>query len=166
MMQRPQGGRPTPEAGAPGNRPAGPGGAAGFGNRRPMGGGGFMGLSVPVERSKDFKGTLRKLVARLRPERMTILIVLILGAISVALAVIGPKIAGNAMNVIFDGIIGKQLPLGASKEQLIAGLRASGQDQFADLLSSTNVVPGVGIDFTVLGQILLLAVAVYAFASL
>ena len=36
--------------------------------RAPMqrGGGPFMGLSAPVERSKDFRGTLRKLVARLR----------------------------------------------------------------------------------------------------
>src|SRR5437867_9940253 len=153
MIQRPQGGRP----------PMGP---AGFANRRPRGGGRFMGLSVPVERSKDFKGTLRKLVARLRPERGTLLLVVVLGSISVALSVIGPKIAGNAMNVIFDGVIGKQFPAGVSKDQLIAALRASGQDQFADLLSGTNVVPGVGIDFTLLGQILLVAVAVYALSSL
>ncbi|TMB91909.1 MAG: ABC transporter ATP-binding protein [Chloroflexi bacterium] len=158
MMLRPQGGA--------GMRPGGAGGAAGFANRRPMGGGGFMGLSVPVERSKDFKGTLRKLVARLRPERATLLLVVVLGSISVALSVIGPKIAGNAMNVIFDGVIGKQLPAGVSKDQLIAALRARGQDQFADLLSSTNVVPGVGIDFTLLGQILVVAVAVYALSSL
>ena len=158
MMQRPQGG--------PGMRPGGAGGAAGFANRRPMGGGGFMGLSVPVERSKDFKGTLRKLVARLRPERATLLIVVVLGGVSVALSVIGPKIAGNAMNVIFDGVIGKQLPAGVSKDALIATLRARDQDQFADLLSSTNVVPGMGIDFTLLGQILLVAVAVYALSSL
>src|SRR5712664_2753532 len=122
MMQRPQGGRPSSGAGGAGMRPSGPGGPAGFGNRRPMGGGGFMGLSVPVERSKDFKGTLRKLVARLRPERATILIVVVLGAISVALLVIGPKIAGNAMNVIFDGVIGKQFPVGVSKDQRISGL--------------------------------------------
>jgi len=147
-------------------RPGGAGGAAGFANRRPMGGGGFMGLSVPVERSKDFKGTLRKLVARLRPERATLLIVVVLGGVSVALSVIGPKIAGNAMNVIFDGVIGKQLPAGVSKDALIATLRARDQDQFADLLSSTNVVPGMGIDFTLLGQILLVAVAVYALSSL
>src|SRR5437867_10244115 len=123
MIQRPQGGRP----------PMGP---AGFANRRPMGGGGFMGLSVPVERSKDFKGTLRKLVARLRPERATLLLVVVLGSISVALSVIGPKIAGNAMNVIFDAAIGNQLPPGVSKDQLIPPLRAPAQDQFPDLLSS------------------------------
>jgi ATP-binding cassette subfamily B multidrug efflux pump len=169
MMQRPQGGgRPSSGAGAPGVRPGGAGGlggAGGFANRRPMGGGGFMGLSVPVERSRDFKGTLRKLVGRLRPERMTLLLVLVLGSISVALSVIGPKIAGNAMNVIFDGVLGKQLPVGVPKEQIVAALRASGQAQFADLLSGTNVVPGAGIDFALLGQILLVAVGVYALSS-
>src|SRR5260221_9823491 len=97
---------------------------------------------------------------------MTILIVVVLGSISVALSVIGPKIAGNAMNVIFDGVIGKQFPAGVSKDQLIEALRARGQQQFADLLSSTNVVPGVGIDFALLGQILLVAVGVYALSSL
>src|SRR5713226_2128147 len=166
MMQRPEGGRPSSGAGGAEMRPSGPGGPAGFAGRRPMGGGGFMGLSVPVERSKDFKGTLRRLVARLRLERMTLLLVVVLGSISVALSVIGPKIAGNAMNLIFDGVLGKQLPAGVPKDQLIAALRASGQEQFADLLSSTNVVPGVGIDFALLGQILLVAVGVYALSSL
>src|SRR5229473_2940823 len=166
MMQRPEGGRPSSGAGGAEMRPSGPGGPGGFAGRRPMGGGGFMGLSVPVERSKDFKGTLRKLVGRLRPERMTLLLVVVLGSISVALSVIGPKIAGNAMNVIFDGVLGKQFPAGVPKDQIVAAIRARGQDQFADFLANTNVVPGAGIDFALLGQILLLAVGVYALSSL
>ena len=136
------------------------------GGRPQPGRGPFMGLGQPVERSKDFRGTLRRLLARLRPERLTILVVVLLGSISVALNVIGPKITGNAMNVIFDGVLGKQLPSGVSKDQLIAALRARGQSQMADLLSGTNVVPGVGIDFALLGQILFLAVVVFAVASL
>ncbi|TMG55762.1 MAG: ABC transporter ATP-binding protein [Chloroflexi bacterium] len=89
-----------------------------------------------------------------------------LGSLSVAFSVIGPKIAGNAMNVIFDGVVGKTLPAGVPKEQIIASLRASGRGQFADMLAATNAVPGVGIDFAALAQILALAVVVYALASL
>ena len=129
-------------------------------------GGPFMGLSAPVERSKDFRGTLRKLLARLRSERLVLAVVVVLGSISVAFSVIGPKIAGNAMNVIFDGVVGKTLPAGVPKEQIIASLRASGRGQFADMLAATNAVPGVGIDFAALAQILALAVVVYALASL
>jgi len=125
-----------------------------------------MGLSAPVERSKDFRGTLGKLLARLRSERAVLAVVVVLGSLSVAFSVIGPKITGNAMNVIFDGVIGKSLPAGVPKEQVIESLRARGQGQLADLLSGTNAVPGVGIDFTALAQILALAVLVYVLASL
>ncbi|HVD52306.1 MAG TPA: ABC transporter ATP-binding protein [Candidatus Udaeobacter sp.] len=125
-----------------------------------------MGLSAPVERSKDFRGTLRKLLARLRPERAVIAVVVVLGSLSVAFSVIGPKITGNAMNVIFDGVVGKSLPAGLTKEQAIELLRARGQGQLADVLAATNAIPGVGIDFTALAQVLALAVLVYILASL
>ncbi len=144
--------------GGPGGRPGGPGGPRG-------GGHGFMGMSAPVERSKDFRGTLRRLLQRLRPEWLTIATVVVLGSTSVAFSVIGPKIIGNATNVIFDGIIGKSFPAGVSKDQVIALLRAQGKGQLADMLAGTNAVPGVGIDFTLLAQILALAAGVYVLAS-
>ncbi len=149
MMGRPQG--------------RGPGGRPQAGQR---GGGPFMGLSAPVERSKDFRGTLKKLLARLRAERLVLAVVVVLGSVSVVFSVIGPKITGNAMNVIFDGVVGKTLPAGLSREQAIEVLRARGQGQLADMLAATNAVPGVGIDFTALGQVLALAVFVYVLASL
>src|SRR6202022_305918 len=79
--------------------------------------------------------------------------------------VIGPKIIGNATNVIFNGIIGKSLPAGITKQQAVAALREQGHGQIADLVSGANVVPGQGIDFTQLGQILGLAALVYLLAA-
>ncbi len=117
--------------GRPGNRPgARPGGA------------GFMGMGMPVEKSKDFRGTLRRLVARLRPERLTIAIVVVLASASVVFSVVGPKLIGNATNVIFEGVIGKTLPAGITKDQAVEALRLHGQSQLADMLSGTSVVPG------------------------
>ncbi|HEV2139685.1 MAG TPA: ABC transporter ATP-binding protein, partial [Candidatus Dormibacteraeota bacterium] len=84
---------------------------------------------------------------------------------SVVLSVIGPKIIGNATNIVFNGIVGKQLPAGLSKDQVIALLQAHGQGQLAQLLSGMNVKPGVGIDFNALGLTLLLAVGLYLGAS-
>ena len=115
----------------------------------------------PRERSKDFAGTLRRLLARLRPERVRLVVALFLGVTSVGFTVTGPKILGDATNVLFDGVVGKQLPAGVTKAQAIALLRAHGQGQLADMISAMNVTPGAGVDLTQLGQILGLAALVY-----
>ncbi len=130
-------------------------------------GGGWMGMGgPPAGKTRDIGKTLRQLVGRLRPELPLIVLVAVLGSASVAFSVVGPKIIGNATNVIFNGIVGKSLPAGITKAQAIAALRAHGQDQLAQLLSGMDVTPGKGIDFTQLEDILLLAVAVYVAASL
>ncbi|MGV9379471.1 ABC transporter ATP-binding protein [Nonomuraea sp. NPDC003707] len=123
-------------------------------------------MSGPAEKALDFGGTLRSLLRLLRPERTLLAVVLALGTASVALTVTGPKILGYATDLIFAGIIGAQLPAGATKEQAVAGLRANGQGTFADLVSSMNVVPGQGIDFTALAQVLAWVLAIYVLAAL
>jgi ATP-binding cassette subfamily B protein len=139
-------------------RPGGPGG-------RQMGRPGFMGLGAPAAKSKDLGGTLRQLLGRLRPERPMIVFVAVLASASVAFSVIGPRIIGTATNVIFDGLVGKNLPAGVTKDQAVELLRARGQGQLADMLSGMNVRPGVGIDFTELGRILAIAALVYVLAA-
>ena len=131
---------------------------------RPGFGGGFGGM-MPPQKTKDLGKTLRQLLARLQPERRRIIVAAVLALGSVAGSVVGPKIIGNATNVIFDGVIGKSLPAGITKQQAIAGLRAQGHGQIADLVSGANVVPGRGIDFTQLGQILALAALIYLLAA-
>ena len=122
---------------------------------------GRPGLGQPPERSKDLRGTVRRLLARLRPERVRLVIVLVFGVTSVALLVTGPKILGAATNVLFDGVVGKQLPAGITKEQAVALLRAHGQGQLADMISGMNITPGAGVDITQLGRVLALAALVY-----
>ena len=114
-----------------------------------------------AERSKDVRGTLRRLLARLRPERAWLAAAGLLGVASVGFMVAGPRILGNATNVLFDGVVGKQLPAGMTQAQAIALLRAHGQGQLASMLSGMNVTPGVGVDITRLGQVLGLAALVY-----
>ena len=142
--------------------PGGPGRPGGRG----FAGGGFGGMQLPPQKSKDLGKTLRQLLNRLRPEWMRIGISAVFALTYVALSVIGPKIIGNATNVIFNGVIGKSLPAGITKAQAVAQLRAHGQGQIADLVAGANVIPGHGIDFNALGQILTLAALVYIFASL
>jgi ATP-binding cassette subfamily B protein len=135
--------------------------------RRPPGGfGPGAMMSGPAEKALDFGGSLRRLLRLLRPERALLIVVLAFGTVSVALSVTGPKILGYGTDLIFSGIIGAQLPAGSTKEQAVAGLRADGQSTFADMVSSMSVVPGRGIDFTALAQVLGWVLAIYLLAAL
>jgi ATP-binding cassette subfamily B protein len=131
-----------------------------------MGRGMFGGGFAPPQKSKDFKGTARRLLGRLAPERARIALVIALAVASVAFNVSGPKILGGATNVIFAGFLGEQQPAGITKDQAVAHLHATGDDRTADMVDAMDVVPGHGIDFTALGNILALVLALYAASSI
>jgi ATP-binding cassette subfamily B protein len=141
-----------------GGRPGGPG-------RGPGGPGGPGMAMMSGEKSKQFGPSFRRLLGELRPERWRILLVMAFAIVSVAFAVIGPKILGDATDLVFSGVVGKQLPPGLTQEQVEAGLRASGQDQLADMLSGMTVTPGVGIDFEALARILVFLAGLYLVSS-
>jgi ATP-binding cassette subfamily B protein len=122
---------------------------------------------MPVEKALDFTGSGRRLLASLRPERGWIAVVAVLSVASVTLAVLGPKVLGQATDVIFAGVAGQRLPAGISVDEAVAGLRARGQDELADLLSGIpGVVPGEGVDFSRLAAILLAVLAIYLGSAL
>ncbi|RFU83303.1 ABC transporter ATP-binding protein [Streptomyces triticagri] len=133
---------------------AGPGGRA------------MAGAGAPDQRSMDFKGSSRRLLAQFRTQRLTMYAMLLAVVISVGLSVVGPKILGKATDLIFAGIVGRDMPDGASKEQVLEQMRDGGDDGVADMLSGTDFTPGQGIDFTAVGEVLLLALAVFAVAGL
>ncbi len=69
-------------------------------------GGRFSAAGMPAEKSMDFGGTTRRLANRMREERLRIIGVVVLAVTSVTLSVLGPKILGNATNVIVAGVSG------------------------------------------------------------
>ena len=154
---------------AVGNQPAiaGAGAAAPRPMGRPGGGPGFMGgMNLPAPKPKSFKASFRRLLGELRPEGPKILVVLVLAVGSVLFAILGPKILGEATNVIFAGVVGQQIPAGVTVDQAVAPLNAAGQTTQAQLLANVKgVVPGQGIDFTLLAQILSLAAVLYIVSS-
>jgi len=93
-------------------------------------------------------------------------VMLLLAITSVVLNVLGPRLLGRATDVVFEGIIGASMKPGTSKAQAVAGLRAQGKTNLADMLARMNVVPGRGIDFTRLWHVLALVVVVYLASSL
>lgn len=139
--------------------------ARGMAAARRGGGPPWAGAGQPAEKASDFGPSAKRLAGRLAPERWGVVAVLVLGVISVALNVIGPKILGHATDVIFAGIIGKQLPAGITEEEAVAGARAAGNDTVANVIEVQDVVPGAGIDFRALGLVLLGVVVIYLAAS-
>ena len=120
----------------------------------------------PGAEAPDGRGRLSRMGRLLGPEWPRLTIVAVLGVISVGGMVAGPVILGNATNVLFDGIISKTLPAGATRGQAIAELRAHGHGQLASMFSAMNVSPGAGVDITLLGQVLGLAALVYTVSTL
>ncbi|MER5333177.1 ABC transporter ATP-binding protein [Micromonospora sp. NPDC002717] len=125
----------------------------------------WAGAGMPAERSMNFGPSARRLLRRLRPDRLALVAVIALAVVSVGLSVVGPKVLGHATDLIFTGVIGRQLPAGTTADQAVAAARAAGNDSFADMLARMDVVPGVGIDFAALARVLLLALGLYLAAS-
>jgi ATP-binding cassette subfamily B protein len=122
-------------------------------------------MNVPAEKASNFGASARRLLGTLHPERFWLTMVLVFAVVSVALSVIGPRLLGEGTNLIFAGVVSKQLPAGVTKAEVIDRLRASGEGSKADMLSAMTLTPGVGIDFGALSSVLLWALALYVLAS-
>lgn len=97
------------------------------------GGGGHMGGGMrKIEKAKNFKGTMNKLLEYLKPYKLSIIIVILFAIGSAAFAIAGPKILGKATTKLFDGLVDKVMG-----------------------------VPGAAIDFTYIGNIVVILLALY-----
>ncbi len=126
----------------------------------------WMSMGLPTEKSLNFGPSARRMLRRLMPERALVACVVGLAVISVSFSVIGPKILGHATNLVFDGVLGKRLPSDVTLQQAVDAARARGQNNYADVLSTSHAKPGHGIDFTALGHTLELVILLYIAASL
>ena len=77
--------------------------------RGPMGGHGPGGMGQPVEKPKDFKGSLKRLIRYLRPHRLNLIIVLIFATASTAFTIYAPNVMRNAMNSLQDSYMAKRV---------------------------------------------------------
>ena len=160
---------------APGARPGGvgfgPGRGRGPGGGGPMGMG--MGMGMGGAKSKNFGPSFRRLVRELRPESPKIALVIVLAVVSVVLSVIGPRILGNAMKVVFTGFLGNQLghqfpqAVGLSHDQLVALANRTGNKTYIDMLTAyPDLLAGIGINFAKLTTILATVTAIYIASAL
>lgn len=130
------------------------------------GGGDMFSEGAPPKKAKHFWPSAKRLVGLLAPEKGKFSFVVVLVVLSVLLSVIAPKVLGRATDVIFNGILSKDLPAGVPLAQIVQNLRDEGNDRFADMLQNADVVPGAGIDFGLLGVLILVVIGLYLVSSL
>jgi ABC-type multidrug transport system fused ATPase/permease subunit len=121
--------------------------------------------AVPAMRPRDFRRSAVRLVKLLAPQRRTAVAVMALSILGTVVGVVVPRILGHATDLLFNGVIGRRLPAGITKEQAVAAARAHGDNTFADLLSGMHVVPGHGVDFDAVARTLALALMMYVLAA-
>ena len=115
----------------------------------------------PPGKANAFWPSFTRMLALLAPFRIQLVMAGLASVVSVVLTVIAPKVLGRATNIVFEGAISSRLPAGATKEQAVESLIASGHGDMADMVRAMELVPGAGIDYSALGRVLLLALAVY-----
>jgi ATP-binding cassette subfamily B protein len=123
--------------------------------------------ALVAQKPMAFGPSAKRLVRRLAPQRGIAVLTVALAVLGVLLNVLAPRFLGQATDLVFGGAVGRDLPSGVTPEQVAAQLRADGQERLADVIDGmAHLVPGQGVDFAALGQVLLLVLALYLGANL
>jgi len=64
-------------------------------------------IGRPIEKAKDFKGTLRRLLTYLKPHRVKFIIIFLATVVSTVFNIISPKVMGQAITKLFEGFLMK-----------------------------------------------------------
>ncbi|CAM3123858.1 MULTISPECIES: ABC transporter ATP-binding protein [Corynebacterium] len=116
-------------------------------------------------KAKHFWPSAKQLIGLLEPFKIALIAIFIMNTASVVLSVYAPRVMGRAMDVIFSGAISARMPGGVTKEQAVEGMRAAGQDRFADMAEAMDLRPGEGIDFDHLRELIIVILALYLCSS-
>lgn len=74
---------------------------------RPRGPMGHRGPGVPGEKAKDFKGTVKRLLAHMGAFKFQLALVGIFAVCSTIFSIVGPKVLSLATTEIFNGLVSK-----------------------------------------------------------
>ncbi|MDA8196105.1 MAG: ABC transporter ATP-binding protein [Actinomycetota bacterium] len=123
-----------------------------------------------TQKKIDSKAVIKKMARRFAPDRRTFLLAATFGIASTIFAAIAPKLLGDAINVIFDGVVGSKMhnlvtACHGSKVCVEAVLRKSGNSQIASIVSAFPSIPK-GIDFSSLYRLLTITLGFYVANSL
>lgn len=118
-----------------------------------------------TQKKIDTKAVVKKMARRFAPDKKRLLLAVSFGIASTIFAAVAPKLLGDAINVIFDGVVGSKMhnlvaACHGSKVCVEAVLKKSGNAQIASIVSAFPSIPK-GIDFTNLYRLLTLTIGLY-----
>ena len=116
-------------------------------------------MGMPVEKAKDFKGTLMRLVGYLAPQKLRFLVVGILAVVSTVFSIFGPKVLGKATTKLADGIIAQYTYVA----KLQAAISQGAPDSTIEALRNSPIPL---FDFGYVGRIMILMIVLYAFSAI
>ncbi len=123
----------------------------------PMGGG-FGAMGRPVEKAKDFKGSLKRLLSYFLPEKLLLSVVLGAAVLGTVFNIVGPKILGLATTKLFDNLISSMV----AQTQNIMIKKQLAQNP----LLPVHLVPVPGIEFGYIGRIILILLVLYVISAI
>ncbi|MEW1978252.1 ABC transporter ATP-binding protein [Kocuria palustris] len=124
------------------------------------------GNGAPTRKPRSFWPSVHRLGGLMMDFKAGLAVVLVFITGSVLLSVLAPMLLGQATNVVFAGVLSRDLPPDATQQEVVDGLRVDGRDSLADVFSTMTLVPGSGVDFGRLGQLIVLVLAMYLVASI
>ncbi|MCL1868969.1 MAG: ABC transporter ATP-binding protein/permease [Promicromonosporaceae bacterium] len=122
---------------------------------------------VAPGKADNFKSSFGRMIGLLAPYKLAMVAVTVMGAASVVLSVWAPRVLGRATDVVFSGFASRQFPAGMTQAQAVQGLRDAGQGRLADMIGAMqHFVPGAGIDFDRLRNLMLGVLVIYVGAAI
>jgi ATP-binding cassette, subfamily B, multidrug efflux pump len=126
---------------------------------RPRGGMGGPPMGGVVEKAKDFRGTIKRLIGYLMPQKIRFIIVLLLAIVSTTFTIVGPKILGKATTKLTNGVIARYM-------YIIKLQVAINKKMPPSVIEKLKQQPPEGINFQYIRTIILLLIGLYIVSAL
>lgn len=117
----------------------------------------------PNEKSTQFWKTVRRYFGEFRAHRVAMLITAVTLTVGTVLTIAAPYVFGMATDAVFAGYLSMK---GETADAPVTSAGNTGQGSLSTVSDALGVQPGTGMDFGLIGRLVLLGLAVYLLSSL
>lgn len=128
------------------------------GQRSGRGPGGGPPMGMPIEKARDFKGTLKRIIGYLKPQKIKLVSVFLLAILSTVFSIFSPKVMGKATNKLVEGLMAKFMYVKKLGEAAAAGTDPKILEQMKQQMPA--------VDFDYIWKIVLILVGLYIISAL
>lgn len=118
----------------------------------------------PNEKSANFWATIKRFSAEFKPQRAAVALIVLTLFVGTVLTLAAPYVFGLATDAVFAGYLSKTTAAGQQADDS-AG-QPGPESTLGPVIDSMEIVPGAGMDFGLIGKLVLAGVAVFILSSL